>query len=50
MNDQQLLRYSRHFLLNKIGIDGQQRLLGSHALIIGMGGLALAHRNVSCSS
>lgn len=39
MNDQQLLRYSRHILLEEIGIDGQQRLLDSHALIIGVGGL-----------
>ncbi len=39
MNDQQLLRYSRHILLDEIGIDGQQTLLGSRALIIGVGGL-----------
>lgn len=39
MNDQQLLRYSRHILLEEIGIEGQQRLLDSHALIIGVGGL-----------
>ena len=39
MNDAQLLRYSRHILLDDIGIDGQARLLGSHALIIGAGGL-----------
>lgn len=39
MNDQQLLRYSRHILLEEIGIEGQKRLLGSHALIIGVGGL-----------
>ena len=39
MNDQQLLRYSRHILLNEIGIEGQERLLASHALIIGLGGL-----------
>jgi len=39
MNDQQLLRYSRHILLNEIGIEGQQRLLGAKVLIIGMGGL-----------
>ena len=39
MNDAQLLRYSRHILLAEIGIEGQQRLLDSHALIIGMGGL-----------
>lgn len=39
MNDQQLLRYSRHILLNEIGIEGQERLLRGHALIIGLGGL-----------
>ena len=39
MNDDQLLRYSRHVLLEDIGIEGQQRLLQSHALIIGAGGL-----------
>ena len=39
MNDQQLLRYSRHILLDDIGIDGQQRLLDAHALVIGAGGL-----------
>ena len=39
MNDQQLLRYSRHILLEDIGIEGQERLLSSRALIIGVGGL-----------
>ena len=39
MNDAQLLRYSRHILLDEVGIEGQQRLLSSHALIIGAGGL-----------
>lgn len=39
MNDDQLLRYSRHILLDEIGIEGQQRLLQSHALVIGAGGL-----------
>ena len=39
MNDAQLLRYSRHILLNEIGIEGQQHLLASHALIVGAGGL-----------
>jgi molybdopterin/thiamine biosynthesis adenylyltransferase len=39
MNDQQLLRYGRHILLNEIGIEGQQRLLDARALIIGLGGL-----------
>lgn len=39
MNDNQLLRYSRHILLDPIGVEGQQRLLDSRALIIGAGGL-----------
>ena len=39
MTDDQLLRYSRHILLDEIGIEGQQRLLASHALVIGAGGL-----------
>ena len=39
MDDNQLLRYSRHILLPQIGIEGQEKLLGSHALIIGAGGL-----------
>lgn len=39
MTDDQLLRYSRHILLNEIGIEGQQGLLDAHALIIGAGGL-----------
>jgi molybdopterin/thiamine biosynthesis adenylyltransferase len=39
VNDAQLLRYSRHILLEEIGIEGQERLLASHALVIGAGGL-----------
>ncbi|MBX6317062.1 molybdopterin-synthase adenylyltransferase MoeB [Pigmentiphaga sp.] len=39
MNDEQLLRYSRHVLLDEIGIEGQQRLLEARALIVGAGGL-----------
>ena len=39
MTDEQLLRYSRHLMLEEIGIAGQQRLLASRALIIGAGGL-----------
>ncbi len=42
LDDQQLLRYSRHILLNEIGIEGQSRLLASHALVIGAGGLGSA--------
>lgn len=39
MDDQQLLRYSRHILLDEVGIEGQSRLLAAHVLIIGAGGL-----------
>ncbi len=39
MNDNQLLRYSRHILLNQLGIEAQEILLASKALIIGAGGL-----------
>lgn len=39
MTDEQLLRYSRHILLDALGIEGQQRILDSHALIVGAGGL-----------
>ena len=39
MNDDQLLRYSRHILLDDVGIEGQQRLRDSHALVVGAGGL-----------
>jgi molybdopterin/thiamine biosynthesis adenylyltransferase len=39
MTDEQLLRYSRHILLDEIGIEGQARIIGAHALIIGAGGL-----------
>jgi molybdopterin-synthase adenylyltransferase len=39
MNDDQLLRYSRHILLDDIGIDGQERLRAAHAVVIGAGGL-----------
>ena len=39
MNDDQLLRYSRHILLDEVGIEGQQQLIDSHVLIVGAGGL-----------
>lgn len=39
MDDTQLLRYSRHILLEELGVEGQEKLLASHALIIGAGGL-----------
>ena len=39
MQDAELLRYSRHILLDEIGIEGQTKLLGAHVLVIGAGGL-----------
>ncbi len=39
MNDNQLLRYSRHILLPQIAFEGQEKLSQSHALIVGAGGL-----------
>jgi molybdopterin/thiamine biosynthesis adenylyltransferase len=39
MNDDQLLRYSRHILLPQIGIQGQKALTRSHVLVVGAGGL-----------
>ncbi len=39
MQDDELLRYSRHILLEDIGIEGQEKILGAHALVIGAGGL-----------
>ena len=39
MTDDQLLRYSRHILLDEIGIEGQDKLLKAHVLIVGAGGL-----------
>ena len=42
MDDRQRLRYSRHLLLNEFGEEAQERLLGTHALVIGAGGLGSA--------
>lgn len=39
MNDDQLLRYSRHILLPEVGVDGQARISASSVLIVGAGGL-----------
>ena len=39
MNDQQLLRYSRHILVDDIGVEGQEKLLAAHVLVVGAGGL-----------
>ncbi len=39
MNDAQLLRYSRHILLNEVGVEGQERIMRARVLVIGVGGL-----------
>jgi len=39
VNDEQLLRYSRHLLLTEVGVEGQARLGRAHVLIVGAGGL-----------
>jgi len=39
MDDSQLLRYARHLMLDAIGIEGQEKLLASSVLILGLGGL-----------
>src|ERR1043165_2634986 len=39
MDDSQLLRYSRHLLLDELGPDAQAKFAAAHALVIGVGGL-----------
>ena len=39
LNGRQFARYSRHLLMDDIGVDGQHRLFNSHVLVVGMGGL-----------
>ena len=45
MTDEQIERYSRHIILNEVGVKGQKKLLKGKVLIIGAGG-----SHVSCSS
>ena len=39
MDDSQLLRYSRHILLDELGPDAQQKFAAAHVVLVGMGGL-----------
>ena len=39
MDDSQLLRYSRHILLDELGPDAQQKFAEAHIVVVGMGGL-----------
>ncbi len=39
MTDDELLRYSRHILLEELGVEGQARITAAHALVVGAGGL-----------
>ena len=39
MEDQQLLRYARHILLDEFGVEAQERILASRILVVGAGGL-----------
>ncbi|MAD46969.1 MAG: molybdopterin-synthase adenylyltransferase MoeB [Oceanospirillaceae bacterium] len=39
MNDDQLLRYSRHILLPQMDVEGQEKLLAAHVMVVGLGGL-----------
>ena len=39
MNDDQLLRYARHILLDELGIEGQEKILAAKVLVVGAGGL-----------
>jgi molybdopterin-synthase adenylyltransferase len=38
-NEQQIQRYSRHIILQNVGVEGQQKILEGKVLIVGAGGL-----------
>jgi molybdopterin-synthase adenylyltransferase len=39
LTEEQIERYSRHILLQDVGLEGQEKLLNAKVLIIGAGGL-----------
>ncbi|SMF54393.1 adenylyltransferase and sulfurtransferase [Alteromonadaceae bacterium Bs31] len=50
MNDQQLLRYSRHILLPQVDVAGQEKILAARALVVGLGGLGSPAAMYLCAS
>lgn len=42
LSHQQMLKYNRHIALPAMDLDGQERLLNAHVVIIGLGGLGCA--------
>lgn len=50
MDDEQLLRYSRHIMLPEIDAEGQLRLLDARVLLIGLGGLGSAVSMYLCAA
>ena len=39
LTEEQIERYSRHILLQDVGLEGQEKLLNAKVLIVGAGGL-----------
>ena len=39
LNDEQFHRYARHLILDEVGEEGQEKLLGARVLVVGAGGL-----------
>lgn len=45
LTDHEMLRYNRQIILKSVDFDGQEKLKASRVLIVGLGGLAVRHRN-----
>ena len=46
----QALRYNRHIVLPQVDLDGQEKLVNAHIVIIGLGGLGNAAARSLCAS